>query len=49
MTPNTPQFDLVLWGATGFTGQITAEYLLKEYGVDGPLRWALGGRNQEKL
>ena len=49
MTPNTPQFDLILWGATGFTGQITAEYLLKEYGVDGSLRWALGGRNREKL
>jgi short subunit dehydrogenase-like uncharacterized protein len=42
-------FDLVLWGATGFTGQLVAEYLTSSYGVDKTLRWALGGRNREKL
>ncbi len=40
--------DLILWGATGFTGQLVAEYLLKNAeGSD--LRWALGGRNKDKL
>lgn len=39
-------FDIVLFGATGFTGALTAEYLASA----GPgLRWALAGRNREKL
>lgn len=41
--------DVLLWGATGYTGQLVAEYLLRHYGVGGKLRWALGGRNREKL
>ncbi|MGI9601395.1 MAG: saccharopine dehydrogenase family protein [Acidimicrobiales bacterium] len=43
------EFDIVLWGATGFTGQLTAEQLLRRVGVDGEIRWALGGRNADKL
>ena len=43
------EFDLIIWGATGFTGNLTAQYLLNKYGVDGGLRWALGGRNETKL
>ncbi|MEN1727781.1 MAG: saccharopine dehydrogenase NADP-binding domain-containing protein [Pseudomonadota bacterium] len=43
------EFDLILWGATGFTGQLLAEYLLKRHGADGDLRWALAGRNEDKL
>lgn len=41
------EFDLVLLGATGFTGGLTAEYLA----VHGPagLRWAIAGRDLEKL
>ncbi|MCG8588208.1 MAG: saccharopine dehydrogenase NADP-binding domain-containing protein [Proteobacteria bacterium] len=46
---STPRYDLVLWGATGFTGKLTAEYLLRTYGATEPLGWALGGRNREKL
>ncbi len=42
-------FDLILWGATGFTGQLLADYLLKRHGADGDLRWALAARNQVKL
>ena len=40
-------FDLALFGATGFTGGLTAEYLAR----NGPaeLRWALVGRNRERL
>lgn len=40
------ELDLVLFGATGFTGQLVAEYLV---GRRAGLRWALGGRNREKL
>jgi short subunit dehydrogenase-like uncharacterized protein len=41
------EFDVILWGATGFTGRLVAEYLAGRYG--GELRWALAGRNRGKL
>lgn len=40
-------FDLVLLGATGFTGGLTAEYLAKQ--APAGLRWAIAGRNPAKL
>lgn len=40
-------FDIVLWGATGYTGQLVAEYLARN--VDSSVRWAIAGRNREKL
>jgi short subunit dehydrogenase-like uncharacterized protein len=43
------EFDVIVWGATGFTGRLTAEFLLERYGLDGGLRWAIGGRNAAKL
>jgi len=43
-------FDIVLWGATGFTGRLVAEYLVRHYvGGDTGLRLALAGRNEAKL
>ena len=39
--------DIVLFGATGFTGALTAQYLAEHAG-DG-VRWALAGRNRAKL
>ncbi len=41
------EFDIVVWGATGFTGRLTAEKLAARAGSE--LRWAIGGRNQSKL
>ncbi len=41
------EFDLVLLGATGFTGGLTADYLAK-HAPEG-LRWALAGRSLERL
>lgn len=41
--------DVIVWGATGFTGQLVSEYLLRTYGVGKDLNWAIAGRNQEKL
>lgn len=43
------EFDVVVWGATGFTGRLVAEYLLQRYGTGGSLRWAVGGRSEAKL
>ncbi len=43
----TRSFDIVLWGATGFTGALVAEYLVRNR-FDG-LRLALAGRNRSKL
>ncbi len=43
-------YDVVLWGATGFTGRLVAEYLTQRYGALGSeVRWAIAGRNREKL
>jgi len=40
------QYEIILYGASGFTGELVAEYL----GADHPdLRWAIAGRNQQKL
>ncbi len=46
-TPDTRELDLILFGATGFTGGLTAQYLA-EHGPTG-LSWALAGRNRGKL
>ncbi|MFK7958134.1 MAG: trans-acting enoyl reductase family protein [Lysobacterales bacterium] len=45
----TDRYELVLLGATGFTGALVAEYLLQTYGVDSDLRWAIAGRSEDKL
>ena len=45
----TREFDIIVWGATGFTGALVAKYLLRQYGVDGDVRWAIAGRSKEKL
>lgn len=43
----TKPYDIILWGATGYTGQLVADYLARCAPAD--LRWALAGRNQAKL
>lgn len=40
-------FDIVVHGATGFTGRLVIEYLLSR--ADSGLRWAMGGRSASKL
>ncbi len=50
MASNDPrEFDIVIYGSTGFTGRLVVEYLVKRYGVGGDLRWAVAGRNPAKL
>src|SRR5215218_9654980 len=41
------RYDVVLFGATGFTGGLTADYLAAHAPAE--MRWALGGRNRSKL
>jgi short subunit dehydrogenase-like uncharacterized protein len=46
---NKRKYEIVVWGASGFTGKLVAEYLHGKYGTEGDLRWAIAGRNREKL
>jgi short subunit dehydrogenase-like uncharacterized protein len=43
------EFDVIVYGASGFTGKLVAEHLLKTYGAEGEVRWAIAGRDEEKL
>ena len=49
MSNSDREFDVVVWGAIGFTGALVAQYLLEQYGVDQSLKWAIAGRDIEKL
>jgi short subunit dehydrogenase-like uncharacterized protein len=42
-------FDVIVFGATGFTGGLVAEYLNTTYGVGEEVAWAMAGRNLDKL
>ncbi|MCV0382742.1 MAG: saccharopine dehydrogenase NADP-binding domain-containing protein [Erythrobacter sp.] len=46
----TRKFDIVVYGATGYTGRLVAEHFVREYGArsDAP-KWAMAGRNRAKL
>ncbi len=44
---DSSRYDVVLYGATGFTGSQTAEYFDEHVGNQ--LRWAIAGRNADKL
>jgi short subunit dehydrogenase-like uncharacterized protein len=52
MKPSS-KFDIVVYGATGFTGQLVAEYLAAHYSgkntANGDPKWALAGRSLDKL
>ena len=43
------QFDVVVFGASSFVGQILCQYLFDTYGANGELKWAAAGRSQNKL
>jgi short subunit dehydrogenase-like uncharacterized protein len=46
---SSSKFDIVVYGATGFTGQLVAEYLAANYAGQGAPRWAMAGRSLDKL
>lgn len=45
----TPALDVVVFGATGFTGRLVAEYLQATQGGSGAVRWGLAGRDATRL
>lgn len=48
MNPSS-KFDIVVYGASGFTGRLVAEYLAAHYRNDTQLKWAMAGRSLDKL
>ncbi|WP_332750511.1 saccharopine dehydrogenase family protein [Hydrogenophaga sp.] len=42
-------FDIIVFGATGFTGRLVAEYLHNTCGVGRGVAWAMAGRSQARL
>ena len=48
MNPNA-EFDIIVYGATGYTGRLVAEHLAARYGVGGEVKWAMAGRSAAKL
>lgn len=47
---NSREFDIIVYGATGYTGRLVAEHFVREYGNSdhGP-KWAMAGRSEDKL
>jgi short subunit dehydrogenase-like uncharacterized protein len=43
------EFDVILYGATGYTGRLVAEHLARRLPADGVLNWALAGRDADTL
>lgn len=48
MNPNA-EFDIVVYGASGYTGRLVAEHFAQRYGLGGELKWAMAGRSAAKL
>ena len=46
---SSSKFDIVIYGATGFTGQLVAEYLAAHYTGKSDPKWAMAGRSLDKL
>ena len=42
------EYDIIVWGASGFTGRLVAEYLYLNYNSNN-LKWAIAGRDKLKL
>lgn len=43
------EFDVIVYGATGFTGRLVAEHMLATHGVGRGVKWAMAGRSKSKL
>jgi short subunit dehydrogenase-like uncharacterized protein len=49
MAMSAPEFQIVVFGATSFVGEILTRYLVQRHGVGGAMRWAIAGRSASKL
>jgi len=48
--PVTPPYTIIDFSALpDFVGQIITRYLFDQYGVGGPIKWAIAGRSETKL
>ena len=47
MSSSAREYDIVLFGATGYTGKLTASYIAKNAPTD--IKWAISGRSASKL
>lgn len=47
MVASSSKYSLVIYGATGFTGKLASQYMLKQYGST--IAWAIAGRSGKKL
>ena len=45
----THQYDLIIFGATSFVGQILCKYLITAPKEATDITWAIAGRSQEKM
>lgn len=43
------ELDVIVYGATGYTGQLVAEHFAKHHGADAGVRWGLAGRSIDRL
>ena len=48
MADTKTKYDIVVFGASGYTGRLVAEYLQEEY-ANTALKWAMAGRSLDKL
>ena len=46
---NNREIGIVIYGATGYTGKLVADYMNRQYGVNRDVSWAIAGRSLEKL
>ena len=42
------KFDIIIWGASSFTGKLVTEYLFNKFGSS-KIKWAIAGRDLGKL
>jgi short subunit dehydrogenase-like uncharacterized protein len=43
------ELGIIVYGATGYTGKLVADYMNRQYGVNRDVSWAIAGRSLEKL
>ncbi len=49
MSQSKRTYDVIVFGATSFVGEILCQYLVDRHGTDGDLNWAIAGRSKSKL
>lgn len=45
----SPEYDIILFGATSFVGDILTGYMMQQYGQSDEVKWAIAGRSESKI